>query len=37
MSTNFKYNVTKSLKNYTKYLPQLTKPVLRVLIQGKTT
>lgn len=34
MSTNFKYNLTKSLRSYTKYIPQLTKPVLRVLIQG---
>lgn len=35
MTTNFKYTLTKSLRNYTKYIPQLTKPVLRVLIQGK--
>lgn len=35
MSTNFRYNLSKSLKNYTKYIPQLSKPVLRVLIQGK--
>ena len=34
MATNFKYNLSKSLKKYTKYVPQLTKPVLRVLIQG---
>lgn len=36
MATNFKYNLSKSLKNYTKYIPQLSKPVLRVLIQGMT-
>lgn len=35
MSSNFKYNLAKSLRNYTKYIPQLSKPVLRVLIQGK--
>lgn len=34
MSSNFKYNLCKSLNKYTKYIPQLTKPVLRVLIQG---
>lgn len=34
MSTNFKYNLNKSLKKYVKYIPQLSKPVLRVLIQG---
>ncbi|XP_037027712.1 COMM domain-containing protein 5 [Bradysia coprophila] len=33
MSTNFKYNLNKSLKKYVKYIPQLSKPVLRVLIQ----
>lgn len=27
------YNLIKSLKPYVKYIPQLTKPVLRVLIQ----
>lgn len=35
MSTNFKYNLNKSLKKYVKYIPQLSKPVLRVLIQGR--
>lgn len=35
MSTNFKYNLNKSLKKYAKYIPQLSKPVLRVLIQGQ--
>lgn len=35
MTTNFKYTLTKSLRSYTKYIPQLSKPVLRVLIQGK--
>lgn len=35
MTSNFKYNLTKTLKNYSKYIPQLSKPVLRVLIQGK--
>lgn len=37
MSTNFKYNLAKSLKSYTQYIPQLSKPVLRVLIQGRNT
>lgn len=35
MNTNFKYTLTKSLRKYTKYIPQLSKPVLRVLIQGR--
>lgn len=35
MTTTFRYTLTKSLRNYTKYIPQLSKPVLRVLIQGK--
>lgn len=34
MSSNFKYNLSKALKKYAKYIPQLSKPVLRVLIQG---
>lgn len=33
MTSNFKYALLQSLKPYTKYIPQLTKPVLRVLIQ----
>lgn len=35
MSTTFQYNLIKEFKPYNKYISQLTKPVLRVLIQGK--
>lgn len=34
MSTNFYYTVVKNLKPYVRYFPQLTKPVMRVLIQA---
>lgn len=34
MSQTFKYSLAKSLKNYVPFIPQLTKPVLRALIQG---
>ncbi|KAL9901082.1 COMM domain containing 5 Like Sm protein 4 [Glossina fuscipes fuscipes] len=34
MSTNFCYTVVKNLKPYVKYFPQLTKPVMRALIQA---
>ncbi|XP_037948888.1 uncharacterized protein LOC119680242 [Teleopsis dalmanni] len=33
MSSNFKYTVNRTIRPYIKYIPQLTKPVLRVLIQ----
>ena len=33
MSSNFKYNLSKCIKPYVKYVPQLSKSVLRVLIQ----
>lgn len=33
MSTDFKYAVMKSVKPYGKFVPQLSKPVLRVLVQ----
>lgn len=33
MSSNFKYTMLKTVKPYIKYVPQLSKPVLRVLIQ----
>ncbi|KAL5284957.1 COMMD5 family protein [Megaselia abdita] len=33
MSSNFKYAVMKSVKPYGKFVPQLSKPVLRILIQ----
>lgn len=36
MSSNFKYDLSRNLKKYVKFIPQLTKPVLRVLIQGKS-
>lgn len=34
MSQTFKYSLTKTLKNYVLFIPQLTKPILRALIQG---
>ncbi|KAM7362202.1 COMM domain containing 5 Like Sm protein 4 [Cochliomyia hominivorax] len=33
MSTNFRYAIMKTIRPYIKYFPQLTKPVMRVLIQ----
>ncbi|XP_013102483.1 COMM domain-containing protein 5 [Stomoxys calcitrans] len=33
MSTNFRYTVVKTIRPYVKFFPQLTKPVMRVLIQ----
>ncbi|XP_055375285.1 COMM domain-containing protein 5 [Condylostylus longicornis] len=33
MSSNFKYTLFKSVKPYVRFVPQLSKPVLRVLIQ----
>ncbi|KAI8122938.1 hypothetical protein FF38_11764 [Lucilia cuprina] len=33
MSSNFRYTVVKTIRPYVKYFPQLTKPVMRVLIQ----
>uniref|UniRef100_U5EW36 COMM domain-containing protein 5 n=1 Tax=Corethrella appendiculata TaxID=1370023 RepID=U5EW36_9DIPT len=33
MSSTFKYTLTKNLKTYSKYIPELTKPTLRAIIQ----
>ncbi|TMW51615.1 hypothetical protein DOY81_003265 [Sarcophaga bullata] len=33
MSSNFRYSIVKTIRPYVKYFPQLTKPVMRVLIQ----
>lgn len=33
MSSNFKYTMVRTVRPYVKYFPQLTKPVLRVLIK----
>ncbi|XP_017849103.1 uncharacterized protein LOC108604238 [Drosophila busckii] len=34
MASNFRYHLLKSVRPYSVYIPQLTKSVLRVLIQG---
>lgn len=33
MASNFRYTIVKTIRPYVKYFPQLTKPVMRVLIQ----